>query len=136
MSAAIARFPTPLPVPFSKAVRAGGFLFVSGVLAMDDRGDIVDGDVRVQARVVLRRIASTLAESGAGMDQVVRATVWLADLADFAAFNDEYAHHFAGALPARSCVQAVLYKGARVEIEVQAFVGDGAQAPGSRGVVN
>jgi reactive intermediate/imine deaminase len=120
---AITRFPTPLPVPFSKAVRAGGFLFVSGVLAMDDKANIIDGDVQVQARAVLERIAATLRECGADMSQVVKATIWLADLADFAAFNQEYARHFAGALPARSCVQAPLYKGAKVEIEVQAFVG-------------
>ena len=71
--------------------------------------------------MVLERIAATLAECGATMAQVVKTTVWLADLHDFAAFNVEYAKHFAGALPARSCVQAVLYQGARVEIECQAF---------------
>ena len=124
MSAAIAirRYPTPLPVPFSKAVRAGDFLFLSGVLAMDAQARIVDGDIQVQTKVVLERIAATLEECGATMAQVVRATIWLADLADFAAFNAEYAKHFGGALPARSCVQAVLYQGAKVEIEVQAFV--------------
>jgi len=123
MSAAIAirRYPTPLPVPFSKAVRAGDFLFLSGVLAMDAQARIVEGDVQAQTKLILERIAATLAECGASTSQVVKATVWLADLADFAAFNAEYAKHFAGALPARSCVQAVLYQGAKVEIEVQAF---------------
>ena len=126
MSAAIAirRYPTPLPVPFSKAVRAGDFLFLSGVLAMDAQGRIVEGDVQAQTKAVLERIAATLEECGATMAQVVRATIWLADLADFAAFNAEYAKHFGGGLPARSCVQAVLYQGAKVEIEVQAFVRD------------
>jgi len=126
MSAAIAirRYPTPLPVPFSKAVRAGDFLFLSGVLAMDAQARIVDGDIQVQTKVVLERIAATLEECGATMAQVVRATIWLADLANFAAFNAEYAKHFGGGLPARSCVQAVLYQGAKVEIEVQAFVRD------------
>ena len=75
----------------------------------------------MQTRVVLERIAATLAECGATMAHVVKATIWLADLDDFAAFNAEYAKHFAGALPARSSVQAVLYKGAKVEIEVQAL---------------
>jgi reactive intermediate/imine deaminase len=121
---AITRFATPLSVPFSKAVRAGGFLFVSGVLAMDDKANIIEGDVQVQARAVLERIAATLRECGAQMSQVVKATIWLADLADFTAFNQEYARHFQGALPARSCVQAPLYKGAKVEIEVQAYVGN------------
>ena len=123
MSAALLRrYATPLPVPFSKAVRAGDFLFLSGVLAMDAQANIVAGDVQVQTKVVLERIAASLEECGASMAQVVKATVWLADLADFAAFNAEYAKHFGGALPARSCVQAVLYQGAKVEIEVQAFV--------------
>ena len=117
----IERYPTPLPVPFSKAVRAGDFVFLSGVLAMDAQARIVEGDVQAQTKLILERIAATLAECGASTSQVVKATIWLADLADFAAFNAEYAKHFAGALPARSCVQAVLYQGAKVEIEVQAF---------------
>ena len=120
-AAAIRRHPTPLPVPFSKAVRAGDFVFLSGVLAMDAQARIVEGDVQAQTKLILERIAATLAECGASTSQVVKATIWLADLADFAAFNAEYAKHFAGALPARSCVQAVLYQGAKVEIEVQAF---------------
>ena len=123
MSAPIERFPTPFAVPFSKAVRAGGFLFVSGVLPMDAQARIVGDGVQAQTRIVLERIAAALADGGATMAQVVRATVWLSDLADFAAFNAEYERHFAGALPARSCVQAVLYQSAKVEIEVQAFVG-------------
>ena len=119
----ITRYPSPLPAPFSKAVRAGDFLFLSGVLAMDAQANIVEGDVQVQTRFVMERIAATLAELGASMAQVVKATVWLADLEDFAAFNQEYAKHFPEDLPSRSCVQAPLYKGARVEIEVQAYLG-------------
>ena len=119
----IERFPTPLPVPFSKAVRAGGFLFLSGVLPMDAQANIVEGGIQVQTRVVLERIAQVLSECGATMGDVVRATIWLADLEEFGAFNEEYARHFAGALPSRSTVEAKLYKGARVEIEVQAWVG-------------
>jgi enamine deaminase RidA (YjgF/YER057c/UK114 family) len=72
---------------------------------------------------VLERIATVLGECGSRMSDVVRATVWLADLNDFAAFNEVYAKHFAGALPSRSTVQAQLYKGALIEIEVQAWVG-------------
>ena len=96
---------------------------MSGVLAMDAQSNIVEGDVAMQTRILLERIAATLTECGARMNQVVRATIWLADLNDFADFNEEYAKHFAGALPARSCVQAPLYKGARVEIEIQAWMG-------------
>lgn len=124
MQSSIKRFPSPVPVPFSKAVQAGNFLFLSGVLALDAQANIIDGDITVQTRTVLERIATTLSECGARMDQVVRATIWLADLNDFAAFNAEYSKHFGEALPVRSCVQAPLYKDARVEIEVQAWLHD------------
>lgn len=120
---AITRYPTPHAAPFSKAVRAGGFLFLSGVLPMDASANIIEGDIRVQTRAVLERIAAMLGELGTGMADVVRATIWLADLEDFAAFNEEYKAHFLQGLPTRSTVQASLYKGARVEIEVQAWVG-------------
>ena len=119
----IERFPTPLPVPFSKAVRAGGFLFLSGVLAMDAQANIVAGGIQEQTKFVLERVAELLDECGATMSDVVRTTVWLADLNQFVDFNNEYGKHFAGALPTRSTVQATLYKSALVEIEVQAWVG-------------
>jgi 2-iminobutanoate/2-iminopropanoate deaminase len=119
----IERFPPPFPLPFSKAVRAGGFLFLSGVLAVDAQGRIVEGGIRAQTQFVLERIAAALAEQGTSMAAVVKATVWLADLGDFAAFNEAYAPHFAGALPTRSLVQAALYHGAAVEIEVEAWLG-------------
>lgn len=120
----IKRYPTPMPVPFSKAVRAGGSLFVSGQLAMDASANILHpGDVVAQTRVVLERIAATLAECGAGMGDVVKTMVFLGNLDDFPAFNEEYKRHFTAGLPARSTVECKLYKGARVEIEVQAWVG-------------
>lgn len=122
MTNTIQRYPTPLPMPFSKAVRAGGFLFLSGVLPMDGQGQIIAGDIEAQTRVVLERITATLAELGASLGDVVRVTVWLAELADFPAFNAEYRRHFGAAdFPARSTVEAKLYKGARVEIEAQAL---------------
>lgn len=119
----IQRYPTPLPVPFSKAVRAGGFLFLSGQLAMDTNGNILEGDVVAQTRAVLECVAATLQECGASMADVVRTTVWLGNLDDFAAFNEEYRRHFTG-LPARSTVEARLYRNAAVEIEVQALAPD------------
>ena len=119
----IERFPTAFPVPFSKAVKAGGFVFLSGVLPMDAQAGIVAGDIRVQTRVVLENVAGALAEAGATMADVVRVMVWLSDLDDFAAFNEEYRRHFAAGLPARSTVRADLYRDARVEVEVQAWVG-------------
>jgi reactive intermediate/imine deaminase len=120
----IERFPTPLPVPFSKAVRAGGFLFLSGQLAMNADGSIVEGGIQVQTKFVLERIAATLEEVGSSMADVVKATVWLSNLDDFAAFNEEYKKHFAAGLPTRSTVEAKLYKGALVEIELQALAPD------------
>ena len=117
----IQRYPTPLPMPFSKAVRAGGFIFLSGVLPMDDSGRIVEGDIGAQTRLVLERIAANLGDAGAGLADVVRVTVWLADLDDFATFNDEYRRHFSAGFPTRSTVQARLHGGARIEIEVQAL---------------
>jgi reactive intermediate/imine deaminase len=121
MTTLIQRYATPLAMPFSKAVRAGDFLFLSGVLPMDGEGRIVTGDIALQTRVVLERIAATLAEASASMGDLVRMTVWLADLGDFAAFSDEYRRHFAGSFPARSMVEAMLYGGAGIEIEAQAL---------------
>ncbi|MBP6898535.1 MAG: RidA family protein [Burkholderiaceae bacterium] len=125
MSTPIERFAPTLPMPFSQAVKAGGFVFLSGQLAMDGEGRLIGDDVTTQTRVVLERIRDTLARAGAGMGDVVRVGVWLADLADFAAFNAEYRQHFSEGFPARSTVEARLYAGARVEIEVQAYLGQG-----------
>lgn len=123
MTQAIERFPSNLPLPFSKVVRAGGFLFLSGQIAMDEAGKPIGGDIATQTHAVLRGIGSTLAEHGAGMQHVVRATVWLADLDDFAAFNAVYKEYFPAGYPTRSTVQAGLAMGAKVEIEVQAWLG-------------
>ena len=118
----IERFASPLPAPLSTAVRAGDFVFLSGVVAMDDRGEIVGATVGEQTRFALGRVGEALGRCGASLVDVVRTTVWLADLAGFAEFNAEYARHFSGALPCRSTTQAVLHKGALVEIEATAFV--------------
>ena len=120
MTEKIQRFATPLPVPFSKAVKANGFVFLSGQLAMDATGNILGTDIQEQTRFVLERIAATLQEVGSSMADVVKATVWLSSLDDFAAFNEEYRKHFVGGLPVRSTVEAKLFRGALVEIEVQA----------------
>ncbi len=119
--AAIQRFPSNKPLPLSRAVQAGGFLFLSGVLPAEADGTPVQGDIRTETRAVLQRIDETLADLGSDRGRVVRATVWLSDLADFGGFNEEYALFFGGGLPARSAVQATLNRGARVEIEVLAL---------------
>lgn len=126
MTASIQRYPSDLPLPFSKVVRAGGFLFLSGQIAMDERGKPLNGDIAEQTHAVLRSIAATLAEHRASLADVVRVTVWLADLQQFPAFNKVYAEYFGADLPARSTVQAHLAYGAGLEIEVQAYVGDDA----------
>ena len=120
MSNSIERFPTPLPVPFSKAVRAGGFVFLSGQLAMQADGNIVAGDVQVQTKFVLERIAATLQEVGSGMADVVKATVWLANLDDFAAFNEEYKKHFSAGLPTRCRRRSQAVQGRAVEVQALA----------------
>jgi len=127
MTSSIQRFASDLPLPFSKAVRAGGFLFLSGQIAMDEHGKPISGDIATQTHAVLRGIATTLAEHEANLTNVVRVSVWLADLDDFAAFNTVYAEYFANALPTRSTVQSRLGYGAAIEIEVQAYVGDSPQ---------
>jgi reactive intermediate/imine deaminase len=126
----IQRHTHPAGLPLSRAVQAGGFLFLSGQLAVDAQGNLVGDDIASQTRIVLEQISQSLHSLGASMAQVVKSTVWLADMKDFAAFNDEYRRHFPDGFPVRSTVEARLFKGARVEIEVQAWVG--AQAGSAR----
>jgi len=117
----------PAPVgPYNQAVRAGNLLFCSGQIALDpDSGILVgEGDVALETRQVLTNLVAVLAAAGARPDQVVRTTVFLADLADFATVNGLYAEVFgAGVSPARACVQvAALPKGALVEIDAIAVL--------------
>lgn len=112
----------PAPVgPYNQAVQAGGLLFCSGQIALDPiQGTMVgDGDVEAEARQVLANLLAVLAEAGCTAAHVVRTTVFLADLADFAKVNAIYAEVFgSGVAPARACVQAAaLPKGALVEID-------------------
>jgi len=122
MSNDIQRFPSSLPFPFSRAVKAGGFLFLSGQVPMSSAGEVVRGDIQTQTRAACERIADSLAACGASFDQVVKATVWLSDMSHFAGFNEVYKAFFGAALPVRTTVASAL--GVDVEIEVQAFVGD------------
>jgi len=119
---AIKRLPSELPFPFSRAVQAGGFIFLSGQIPIDDAGQPIRGTIDAQTRVVLDRIATTLAACEAGMADVVKVTVWLSDLALFGQFNEVYREYFAAdALPARSTVAAQLAFGVDIEIEVTAY---------------
>ena len=117
----------PAPVgPYNQAVRAGNLLFCSGQIALDpETGAMVgEGDVEAETRQVLKNLQAVLAEAGCSSAQVVRTTVFLADLGDFARVNALYAEVFGqGVAPARACVQAAaLPKGARVEIDCIAVV--------------
>jgi 2-iminobutanoate/2-iminopropanoate deaminase len=106
--------------PYSQAVRAGGFLFTAGQIGLDPAtGELVGPDVESQARRVFANLAAVLASANAGFADVVKTTVYLADMADFATVNAIYAEHFVTPYPARSTVEAGgLPKGARVEIDV------------------
>jgi 2-iminobutanoate/2-iminopropanoate deaminase len=106
--------------PYSQGVRAGNLLFVSGQVPIDPAtGNIIDGDIAAQTDRVMRNLAAILEAGGATMDNVVRCTVYLADMNDFAAMNEVYGSYFSQPAPARATIQAVrLPKDARVEIDV------------------
>jgi 2-iminobutanoate/2-iminopropanoate deaminase len=106
--------------PYSQAVRAGDLLFVSGQIPVDpSTGALVGGDIGAQTQRVLQNLSEILKAAGASLDHVVRTTVYLADMADFAAMNEVYAGAFSAPAPARSTVQAAcLPKNARIEIDV------------------
>ena len=108
--------------PYSQAVRSAGFLFTAGQIGLDPAtGELVGPDVESQARRVFRNLEAVLAAAGAGFADVVKSTVYLADMADFATVNAIYAEHFDAPYPARSTVEAAgLPKGARVEIDLVA----------------
>ena len=109
--------------PFSQAIRATGLVFVSGQVAMDpSSGDLIDGDAGIQTERVLINLASILAAAGSSLDRVVRCSVFLTDLADFARMNEVYARHFTSAPPARTTVEVSrLPLNARVEIDAIAL---------------
>jgi 2-iminobutanoate/2-iminopropanoate deaminase len=112
--------------PYSQAVAvdgpAGRTLYTAGQIALDpSSGEVVAGDIAVQAERVMKNLAAVLAEAGMTWADVVKTTVFLADMADFARMNEVYASRFAGSFPARSTVAvAGLPRGARVEIELTA----------------
>jgi 2-iminobutanoate/2-iminopropanoate deaminase len=108
--------------PYSQGIRAGGFLFTAGQVGFDPAsGELVDGGISEQTERVLQNIRSILESAGASLSQVVKTTVFLVDMADFAAMNEVYARVFGDHRPARSTVAvAALPRGARVEIEAVA----------------
>lgn len=106
--------------PYSQAIQAGNMLFASGQLGIDPaNGDFVEGGVKEQAIQVFKNIQAILDEAGYTMDDIVKTTVFLADMADFAVVNEVYAAQFTGTFPARSAVAVkTLPKNGLVEIEI------------------
>ncbi len=111
--------------PYSQAIKAGNLLYCSGQIPLDPAtGALVQGDLAAQTRRVLDNVGAILAAAGTSFDRVVKTTVFLADMNDFAAMNEVYATYFTPPAPARSTVAAAgLPKGARIEIEVIASLG-------------
>lgn len=105
--------------PYSQAVRSGNFLFASGQIPIDPAtGEFVAGGITEQTEQVMRNVSAILEAAGAGLQQVVKTTVFLADMDDFTAMNEVYGRFFGEDPPARATVQAArLPRDARVEIE-------------------
>ena len=112
--------------PYSQAVVAGGFVFASGQIPLDPAtGQFVEGGVREQTAQVLRNLSKVLEAAGSDLSRVVKTTVFLADMNDFAAMNEVYGRYFKEGPPARSTVEAArLPRDARVEIEAVALAGE------------
>ena len=110
--------------PYSQAIMAHGFLFTAGQIALDPKsGQIVSGGIDEQTQRVLANLTAVLHAGGATWNDVVKTTVYLADLTDFARVNELYGKHLGDARPARSTVQAAaLPRGALVEIDAIAYV--------------
>ena len=112
--------------PYSQAIKAGGFVFCSGQVAIDPRtGQFVAGGVAEQTEQVLKNLSAVLEAAGSSLDQVVKTTVFLADMKEFSEMNEVYARFFSEPPPARATVAAAgLPRDARVEIEAVALVSE------------
>lgn len=110
--------------PYAQAIKANGFVYTAGQIAIrPETGEMVDGGIAAQTRQVFANLAAVLKAAGTSMDQVVKANVFLRDMADFAAMNEIYAEYLGKATPARSTVAvAELPRGALVEIDLIAVV--------------
>ncbi len=109
------------PLPFSPAVRAGDFIYVSGQIAMMENGELEPGGIESQTRRTMENLRKVLEQAGCTFDDVVKANCWLDDPRDFWTFNRVYAESFPNGGPARSTVRAELMVDAKVEIDVIAY---------------
>jgi 2-iminobutanoate/2-iminopropanoate deaminase len=114
-----ARAPAPFQgAPYSQAIRAGGFVFVSGQLGLKPDHAEISGSIEEQTEQIFANLSAILEAAGTTLERLVKTTVFLADLGDFAAMNQVYARHVGSSPPARSTVEvAALPSGAKVEIE-------------------
>jgi 2-iminobutanoate/2-iminopropanoate deaminase len=109
--------------PYNQAIRTGDLVFVAGQLGLTPAGGLADGGIAEQTEQVMRNLAAILEAAGTSLDGLVKTTVFLADLGDFAAMNEVYARHVGERPPARSTVEvAALPSGALVEIEAVARI--------------
>src|SRR5271165_4500473 len=110
--------------PYSQAIKANGFIFLSGQIAFDPATQqLIEGDVAAQTERVLQNLSSVLQAAGSSLAQVVKTTVFLKNMSDFAAMNEVYGRHFSATPPARSTVEvARLPKDALIEMEVIATI--------------
>ena len=103
--------------PYAQAVKAGGFVFVSGQIPLAPDGSLVEGDIRVQTERVMANLKAVLEAAGSGLSRVVQTTCFLADMEDFPGFNEVYARYFTPPYPARATVAVkALPRGVRVEV--------------------
>jgi reactive intermediate/imine deaminase len=107
--------------PFSPAVRAGDFVYVSGQVPANAQGEIITGGIEAQTHQVMANLKTVLALAGCGFDDVCKSCVWLDDARDFGAFNRVYMSYFPNGKPARSTTEARLMVDAKVEIDVVAY---------------
>jgi 2-iminobutanoate/2-iminopropanoate deaminase len=111
--------------PYSQAVRVGNLLFTSGQIPLHPDGTLETGDIAAQTRAVMRNVQAVLEAGSSGLDQVVKCTCFLQDMAQYGRFNEVYGESFGKNPPARSAVEvAALPKGALVEVEAIALVPD------------
>jgi len=113
----------PPPVgPYSQAVRAGGFIFISGQLPLDpSSGEKIQGEIEEETRRVLENLKKILEGAGSSLEKVIKTTIYITDISEFAKVNNVYGEYFSSRPPARSTVQAAaLPRGAKVEIEAVA----------------
>jgi len=105
--------------PYSQGIVAGDLLFISGQIPLDpETGELIEGDIGIKTDRIIQNIATIAKAGGTDLSRVVKTTIFLTDMGDFAAVNDAYAEHFGEILPARSTVQvAALPKGVNIEME-------------------